>query len=341
MSVRTASAADLRPVSLVLARAFRDDPVHGWILPSELDWALSSSRFFTMVMQSALRNASAFTTAPFEGAALWFAPYPEAGAVARAPRGADGHVPGARPARHRGGPRTARGGSAAPAAAALVPGGPRHRPAPPGPRRRLRHCSRGCSRAATPSARLPLSSLRKRENIPFYERHGFETEGRAARNAARPARSGACCASRAGSLDPLLVAVAVCALTGVLFGAGAVSAARRRHPLRCGAALLGALALLLTALAIRRGRGRASGLSRADARGARRDGGHTYPLGPQRLEAHFRFPDGREARYELSGDELAIRGTHPEVASVGEPARPPHRVQSSIAGPWHVEGRMT
>lgn len=32
----------------------------------------------------------------------------------------------------------------------------------------------------------------------------------------------------------------------------------------------------------------------------------TEPLGPQRFEARFMFPDGRSERYEISGDELYV-----------------------------------
>ena len=176
MSVRTASAADLRPVSLVLARAFRDDPVHRWILPSELDWALSSSGFFTMVMQSALRDAGAFTTAAFEGAALWFAPYPKpAPWRARLAMLARWFL-----ALGRRGTQVGR---------ELARMEEQH---PPQPHWYLavlgtdpRHQSRGvgsallapvlarCDAERTP-AYLESS---KRENIPFYERHGFRTQG--------------------------------------------------------------------------------------------------------------------------------------------------------------------
>jgi len=74
--VRVASAAELRPISLVLARAFRSDPVHRWILPSELDWALSSDAFFAMVGRDIIRHESVYTTEAYEGAALWVPPYP-------------------------------------------------------------------------------------------------------------------------------------------------------------------------------------------------------------------------------------------------------------------------
>jgi ribosomal protein S18 acetylase RimI-like enzyme len=64
-------------VSLVLARAFRGDPVHRWILPTELDWAMSSDGFFAMVMRESLRHGAAYTTNGHEGAALWVPPYPQ------------------------------------------------------------------------------------------------------------------------------------------------------------------------------------------------------------------------------------------------------------------------
>jgi ribosomal protein S18 acetylase RimI-like enzyme len=76
-AVRLAHTGDLRAVSLALARAFRDDPVHRWILPGEFDWAIASDAFFAMVMRDMLRHESVFTTEAFEGAALWIPPYAE------------------------------------------------------------------------------------------------------------------------------------------------------------------------------------------------------------------------------------------------------------------------
>jgi len=80
-AVRNARTADLRPVSLVLARAFRDDPVHRWILPGEFDWAVASDSFFAMVMADVLRHDSVFTTEAREGAALWIPPFPQPAAL--------------------------------------------------------------------------------------------------------------------------------------------------------------------------------------------------------------------------------------------------------------------
>jgi ribosomal protein S18 acetylase RimI-like enzyme len=75
--VRSAHAGDLRAVSLALARAFRDDPVHRWILPGEFDWAIASDAFFAMVMRDMLRHDAVFTTEGCFGAALWIPPYPQ------------------------------------------------------------------------------------------------------------------------------------------------------------------------------------------------------------------------------------------------------------------------
>lgn len=74
-AVRPASAADLAPLGTVLARAFRDDPIHRWILPREIDWSLFSEGFFRMVVRDALRDGGAWTTEAHDGAALWFPPY--------------------------------------------------------------------------------------------------------------------------------------------------------------------------------------------------------------------------------------------------------------------------
>jgi ribosomal protein S18 acetylase RimI-like enzyme len=73
--LRLATRNDLRAVSLVLARAFRGDPVHRWILPTELDWALASDAFFAMVAGDLMRHENVYTTEAREGAALWAPPY--------------------------------------------------------------------------------------------------------------------------------------------------------------------------------------------------------------------------------------------------------------------------
>ena len=73
--LRAVGAEDLRGLSLVLARAFRDDPLHRWMLPAELDWALFSAGIFGAVLRESQRAGGAETTEALEGAALWFPPY--------------------------------------------------------------------------------------------------------------------------------------------------------------------------------------------------------------------------------------------------------------------------
>ncbi|MEM7409592.1 MAG: GNAT family N-acetyltransferase [Myxococcota bacterium] len=75
--VRPAAPTELRALSLVLSRAFREDPVHRWILPEEFDWSLLSAAFFASVTRDALRNESVYTTAGQEAVALWMPPYPK------------------------------------------------------------------------------------------------------------------------------------------------------------------------------------------------------------------------------------------------------------------------
>ena len=75
-AVRAAGAGELRALSLVLSRAFRWDPVHRWMLPSELDWALHSAGIFRGVLGESLRAGSAETTHGLRGVALWFPPFP-------------------------------------------------------------------------------------------------------------------------------------------------------------------------------------------------------------------------------------------------------------------------
>lgn len=175
-AVRAAGAADLTPVSLVLARAFRDDPVHRWILPGEIDWALSSPAFFAMVMRDALRSGGVYTTEAIEGAALWFPPYPvpaswrqRLGLIARWALAL--------------GRRAAEVGRELARMERVHPLEPHWYLAVLGTD--PRHQRRGVGRALLEpvlsrcdEGRIPayLESS-KRENIPFYERHGFRVVG--------------------------------------------------------------------------------------------------------------------------------------------------------------------
>ncbi len=105
--------------------------------------------------------------------------------------------------------------------------------------------------------------------------------------------------------DALLAAVVLLGLAGAGLAVAGIAAARRRRLASGGAALLGALVLLLAGALCATV---AAGLQgyRALTHEALAATVHTRPLGPQRFEARFVFPDGREARYELAGDQVAV-----------------------------------
>jgi hypothetical protein len=92
---------------------------------------------------------------------------------------------------------------------------------------------------------------------------------------------------------------------GVAMLIAAGTALRRRRPIRMSARLLLALVFLAGAAA--------SGAVALGVQGYRAltheeiaATVRTEPLGPNRFHAYFRFPDGREAAYTLSGDELYV-----------------------------------
>lgn len=72
--VRDARPEEVPEISRVLARAFRDDPVHRWLLPSEAKRARHSHRLFAGVTSDLMSAGRVLTTANFAGAALWHAP---------------------------------------------------------------------------------------------------------------------------------------------------------------------------------------------------------------------------------------------------------------------------
>ena len=101
-----------------------------------------------------------------------------------------------------------------------------------------------------------------------------------------------------------LIAVAFGLLGGVLLVAGAAALARVRLLSFAFRALLGLLLLALGGLfgTVAVGIQGYRALTREDvaARIA------VKPAGPQRFTATFRFPDGREAAYDLAGDEIYV-----------------------------------
>jgi len=103
----------------------------------------------------------------------------------------------------------------------------------------------------------------------------------------------------------LVIAAVVFALAGALLLAAAFGAVRRRRIARSMAACL--VALLLLALAALAGTLSAAtqgyrALTREEVAAVV----STESLGPQRLRATFRYPDGRRASFELQGDGLSI-----------------------------------
>ncbi|MGH7336425.1 MAG: GNAT family N-acetyltransferase, partial [Myxococcota bacterium] len=174
--VRNASRGDLRPVSLVLARAFRNDPVHRWILRDEFDWALASDLFFAMVMRDMLRHESVFTTDAREGAAFWIPPYPQPAALRdRLAMAARWYLVLGRRSREIGEQleRIERAHPQTPHWYLAVLGtDPRHQGRGVGSALLAPILAR-CDADRVP-AYLESS---KRSNVPFYERHGFRVLG--------------------------------------------------------------------------------------------------------------------------------------------------------------------
>jgi GNAT superfamily N-acetyltransferase len=73
--VRPARREDVQPLSHTLARAFREDPVHRWMFPSERAWARNSHRSFAAFLRLGVDAGTALTSEGLEGAALWSSPF--------------------------------------------------------------------------------------------------------------------------------------------------------------------------------------------------------------------------------------------------------------------------
>ena len=71
---RPVRPGDVERLSHVLARAFRDDPTHRWFFPSERAWRRHSHRSFGLLLRENLATGSVLTNDRLEGAALWNAP---------------------------------------------------------------------------------------------------------------------------------------------------------------------------------------------------------------------------------------------------------------------------
>ncbi|MHC5209889.1 MAG: hypothetical protein ACYTG2_04130 [Planctomycetota bacterium] len=71
VAVRAATDQDVEPLSYVLARAFREDPLHRWIFPDERAWAKYSHRTFAITLRGEVGHDTVFTDAESRGAAIW------------------------------------------------------------------------------------------------------------------------------------------------------------------------------------------------------------------------------------------------------------------------------
>ena len=105
--------------------------------------------------------------------------------------------------------------------------------------------------------------------------------------------------------DALWWVAALFAVVGVAMVIAAGTALRRKRPLRMSLRLLWALVFLAAAAA--------SGVIALGVQGYRALTHEavaavvrTEPLGPNRFQARFRFPDGREVAYTLTGDQLYV-----------------------------------
>ena len=75
ITVRKASADDVRPLALALARAFVDDPVMRWLLPSDGARAGRLRRLFAAQLRHHyLPEDEVYTTREVDGGALWSPP---------------------------------------------------------------------------------------------------------------------------------------------------------------------------------------------------------------------------------------------------------------------------
>jgi len=98
---------------------------------------------------------------------------------------------------------------------------------------------------------------------------------------------------------------ALFAILGVAMVIAAGAALRRKRPIRMSARLLLALVFLAAGVAcgaVALGVQGYRALTHEEVAAVVR----TEPLGPNRFKAQFRFPDGREVSYSLSGDQLYV-----------------------------------
>lgn len=71
IEVRTATAADIDAVSIVLGSAFMKDPISGWIFPDDADRERLHPAFFRPFAEIAVADGEVHIAGDFAGVALW------------------------------------------------------------------------------------------------------------------------------------------------------------------------------------------------------------------------------------------------------------------------------
>ncbi len=74
LDIRPARSEDTRPLSLMLAQAFHQDPVYCWLFPREATRIQKCQRLFAVFLSDLIAQGSVFVTENMEGAALWISP---------------------------------------------------------------------------------------------------------------------------------------------------------------------------------------------------------------------------------------------------------------------------
>jgi GNAT superfamily N-acetyltransferase len=74
--VRFADGADVPALTVSLVDAFREDPVHRWMFPSEVERRWGSARMFRVLLRQGLRRGVVLCPEDRSGASIWVPPTP-------------------------------------------------------------------------------------------------------------------------------------------------------------------------------------------------------------------------------------------------------------------------
>ncbi|HIG40613.1 MAG: GNAT family N-acetyltransferase [bacterium] len=74
MDTRVAESAEQSVLAKVLVRAFEEDPVLRWILPSPVEYQRVSQTYFELVLKQSLSSKRCYTTDEQSGVSLWEEP---------------------------------------------------------------------------------------------------------------------------------------------------------------------------------------------------------------------------------------------------------------------------